>query len=114
VVTVEGSVVDPDPYVFEPSGPAPDPSINKQRSMKNLDFCYNMTSFYFLFLKTDVNVHLKSNKQENFLKDFLFVGNLSAANAKSKIRIRPKCHGSTTLADGADQRFLTAFLTPKS
>jgi hypothetical protein len=53
------NVVDPNPYVFSPVGSGsviictdPDPSINKQKSKKNLDL-YNFLNF--LSLKTDVN-----------------------------------------------------------
>jgi hypothetical protein len=61
-------------------------------------------------MKTDVNVHLKSKRQENFeKKNIFFVSILSATAEKSRIRIRksgvlirgsgsvPKCHGSTTM-----------------
>ena len=55
------SVVDPDPN--------PDPSSNvptSKKSLKNLDFYYFVTSFGLFSWKYDVNVTLKSYKQENF------------------------------------------------
>jgi hypothetical protein len=45
------------------------PSTSR-KSKKNLDFCY----FFFLSLMTDVNVPLKSNKQQVWGKFFVVVG----------------------------------------
>ncbi len=39
-------------------------------------------------MKTDVNVHLISNKQKNFETTLIFGGILSATDEKSRIRIR--------------------------
>jgi hypothetical protein len=66
--------LDTDPYVF--SGlPDPDPSlfctdpdldphpfINKQKSKKNLNFHYFVTFYYYLSMKTDVNVPSKNTQ----------------------------------------------------
>jgi hypothetical protein len=54
---------DPDPLVRS-IDPDPDPSIIMQNSKKNLDSYYFVTLFDFLFLKNDVNVASKSNKQK--------------------------------------------------
>ncbi len=63
----------PDPYVLGLPDPDsslfctyPDPSINKQKSKKNLDFYYFVTFLYFLSINTDVNVPSISNKQNEF------------------------------------------------
>jgi hypothetical protein len=47
----------------------PDPSINKKKSKKNLNFYYFMTSFRLLSIKTDVNVPSKSNKENKLKKN---------------------------------------------
>jgi hypothetical protein len=43
----------------------PDPSINKQKMKKNLDFNCSVTSYHFLSLKNDVNIPLNRNKHKN-------------------------------------------------
>jgi hypothetical protein len=48
--------------------PDPDPSIVMQNSKKNLDSYYFFYSFDFLFLKNDVNLASKSDKQKNCVK----------------------------------------------
>ncbi len=50
--------MDPDPTLD------PDPSIIMQNCKKNLDASYLVTLFDFLYLKNDVNVASKSNKQK--------------------------------------------------
>jgi hypothetical protein len=44
---------DPDPSIFYSD---PDPSIDRQKSMENLDFYYFVTSFGLFIYETDVNV----------------------------------------------------------
>jgi hypothetical protein len=46
---------------------------SSKNSKKNLDSYYLVTFFYFLSLKNDVNVPLKSNKQKNFKTKLVFV-----------------------------------------
>ncbi len=64
-VYVSTSVVDPDPepYVFGLLGP--DPSIKKQKSKNNLDFCYFVTSFWLFIFEDWCKCTFKSNKQKN-------------------------------------------------
>jgi hypothetical protein len=50
---------DPDPSLFCMD---PDPSINKQKSKKNLDLYTFVTSFDFLSMKTDCNVPSKRKR----------------------------------------------------
>jgi hypothetical protein len=90
--------VDPDPsldpYVFGPPDPDPalfcidpdpDRSINKQKKIKkNLDFYL----FYFLSMKTDVNVPSKSNKKKLTNKLFLASCQQMTKKAVPGIRIR--------------------------
>jgi hypothetical protein len=56
--------------------PEADPSINKQKINKNLDFYCSVTLNDFLFLKTGVNVPTESNKQ---IKETFFFGILEVA-----------------------------------
>jgi len=65
--------------------PAPDPYIIKQNSNKNCDFLWLL--FGFLSLKNDVNVTLKSNKQNNLEKK-IPVAVLKVTDENSRIRIR--------------------------
>ncbi len=44
---------------------------------ENLDFYYFLTCLDFLYMKTDVNVHSKLNRQKDFEKKHIFVANLS-------------------------------------
>jgi hypothetical protein len=67
-------VVDPDPYVYGPPG-----SYHQQAKKTTILWLI----FYFLSLKTDVNLPSKSNKQKNLY----FVGILLATDEKSGIRI---------------------------
>jgi hypothetical protein len=76
------SVPDPDPRVFLPprSGPLvrvdpaldQDPSIIMLKNKKNLESYYFVTLFDFIFLKNNVNLPSKSNKQKNFVKKLVF------------------------------------------
>ncbi len=76
--------MDPDPTL----DPDPDPSIIMQNSNKNIDSYYFVTLFDFLYLKNDVTVASKSNKQEKFLlKNKFFAGILKVNDENSRIRI---------------------------
>ncbi len=64
--------------------PNPDPSLNvptSEKSLKNFDFNYFVTSFGLFSWKYEVNVTLKSNKQKNF--EIFFIGFSSAADEKA-------------------------------
>ncbi len=95
---------DPDPsFILSASGS--DPSINKQRSKKTLDFYYFVTSFWLfiyenwckMYLQKVINnklYHLVSHWRKNRIRI-----------CKPVVRIRGsgsilKCHGSTTLENG--------------
>jgi hypothetical protein len=56
------SVVDPDPYVFGPSGSG---FHYRAKKVRNLDFYCFVTYYDFLSLKTDVNVPSRRNRQKN-------------------------------------------------
>ncbi len=71
----------PDPQFFL-TAPDPDPSINKQKMKKNLDFYCFVTSLR-LFLNLQKGISIKTQR-----KRLLFVGVLKVTQEKSRIRIR--------------------------
>jgi hypothetical protein len=78
--------------------PDPDPSINKQKSKKNLDFYYFLLLFFdFSSLKNDVNVSSKSNRLKNFEKRTGAGSRAAAGSVSQWYKSGSKCHGSTTL-----------------
>jgi hypothetical protein len=64
---------DPDPLV---RGMDPDLLSSCKNSKKNLDSFYFVTLFDFLFLKNDVNVPSKSNKQKKLCLKLVFCWHL--------------------------------------
>ncbi len=74
--------MDPDPYVFLPTGSGSviicadqDPSINKQKKVRKTSTILSHL-FGFLSLTAGVNVHSRNN-EKNLLKNLFFVGILS-------------------------------------
>jgi hypothetical protein len=68
----------------------PDPSINKQKSKKNLDFFnFEFCDFFFTLIysiKTGLKCPLQKVKSKKLGKKLFFVGILSATGEKSRVR----------------------------
>ncbi len=94
--------------------------LTRKKVIKTLNLQF-FDFFYFLSLKTDVNVpHSKSNKQTKYGKKLFFCWHLVSHWRKKQypdpevsgtdlwiwIRIHNKCHGSTALILRFQQRFL--------
>jgi hypothetical protein len=111
VVTVEGSAVDPDPYVFEPFRiRLKILTKTSKKSKKNLDFYYIVTPFLLFIFEYWRKCTFKSNKQKTVKKNSFLLVSCQPLRQKAGSRYGSadpyqKCNGSTTLADGADQWF---------
>ncbi len=98
-----GSDADPDPsdpYVLGPPGSGSG-SISQRHGSGSGSFYHKgkivrqtliptvlLLLFYFLYLKNDLNVPSKSNKQKNFLKKLFLVGLLRVNDENRRIRIQ--------------------------